>query len=160
MIAQLARRSLQPVRPGAPPRPDPRPDPSIEPRTDPREAHVAALIDHLRRSLIAAEGEEERFHAIFLDRSNAYLGDAGFGRGCGQALVLRMRCVFSRALELGTAGIVVAHNHPSGDCRPSATDIAATRRLGAVGAALDIELLDHLVITRRSVFSMRAGGLL
>jgi DNA repair protein RadC len=156
MIAARARRGLfqgAPVtaaRPGA----------GTAPLADPREAHVAALVDYLRRSLRAAEGVDEKFHAIFLDHRNAYLGDAGFGTGCGPALSLRMRELFSRALELGTAGIVVAHNHPSGDCRPSETDIAATRRLGAVGAALDIELLDHLVITRETVFSMRAGGLL
>lgn len=129
-------------------------------RADQREAHIAAMIDYLRRSLIVQRGEDEKFHAIFLDRRNAYLGDAGFGTGCGPALSLRMRELFFRALELGTAGIVVAHNHPSGICRPSETDIAATRRLHAVGAALDIELLDHLVITRDAVFSMRAGGLL
>ncbi|AOL22580.1 DNA repair protein RadC [Erythrobacter litoralis] len=132
----------------------------VVPNADPREAHVAAMIDHLRRHLIAAQDRDERFHAIFLDRRNAYLGDAGFGTGCGPSLSLRMRELFARALELGTAGIVVAHNHPSGHCRPSQIDIAATRRLQAVGAALDIELLDHLVITREAVFSMRAGGLL
>lgn len=128
--------------------------------TDPREAQIAAMIDHLRRHLIAAQGGDERFHAIFLDRGNAYLGDNGFGTGCGPSLSLRMRDLFGHALELGTAGILVAHNHPSGHCRPSDTDIAATRRLQAVGAALEIELLDHLVITRDAVFSMRAAGLL
>ena len=129
-------------------------------RADPREAQVAAMIDHLRCHLFVAQERDERFHAIFLDRRNSYLGDAGFGHGCGPSLSLRMRELFSRALELGATGIVIAHNHPSGQCRPSATDIAATRRLQAVGAALDIELLDHLVITREAVFSMRAGGLL
>jgi len=134
--------------------------PRIAPSADPREAKIAAMIAHLRSNLIAAQGRDERFHTIFLDRRNAYLGDAGFGTGCGPSLSLRMRELFGRALELRAAGIVVAHNHPSGDCRPSETDIAATRRLQAVGSALDIELLDHLVITRDAVFSMRAGGLL
>ena len=129
-------------------------------QADPREAHVAAMIDYLRESLLVQPDGHERFHAIFLDSRNAYLGDAGFGTGCGPVLSLRMREFFGRALELGTAGIVVAHNHPSGDCRPSRSDIEATRRLRSVGAALDIELLDHLVITRESAFSMRAGGLL
>ncbi|MEQ8771577.1 MAG: JAB domain-containing protein [Erythrobacter sp.] len=140
MIRQMARRSAA--------------------EADPREAHVAAMIAYLRESLFAQGEDDEKFHAIFLDRRNAYLGDAGFGTGCGPALSLRMRELFAHALELGTAGIVVAHNHPSGLCRPSETDIAATCRLSAVGAALDIQLLDHLVITRDAVFSMRAGGLL
>ena len=130
------------------------------PRHDPREAHFRAMIDYLRSTTIASGTRDERFHAIFLDKSNAYLGDAGFGHGCGPSLSLRMRELFGRALELGAGGIVIAHNHPSGDCRPSDSDIAATRRLSAVGAALDIELLDHLVITSDEVFSMRAGGLL
>lgn len=128
-------------------------------QADPREAHVAAMIAYLRESLITAGEDDERFHAIFLDCRNAYLDDAAFGTGCGPSLSLRMRELFGRALDLGAAGIVVAHNHPSGLCRPSDTDIAATRRLSAVGAALDISLLDHLVITRDAVFSMRAGGL-
>lgn len=134
--------------------------PRIASSADPREAQIAAMITHLRSTLIAEQGRDERFHAIFLDRRNTFLADAGFGTGCGPSLSLRMRELFGRALELGAAGIVVAHNHPSGDCRPSETDIAATRRLQAVGSALDIELLDHLVITREAVFSMRAGGLL
>ena len=71
-----------------------------------------------------------------------------------------MRDVFSQALSLGASAIILAHNHPSGNCRPSAQDILATRKFGEIANALDIALLDHLILTDTSVYSMRAGGLL
>ena len=64
------------------------------------------------------------------------------------------------ALRLDARGIILAHNHPSGECRPSGCDIAATHQLAAVASALDIELIDHLIFTHEAVYSMRAGGLL
>ena len=59
---------------------------------------------------------------------------------------------------MGARGLIVAHNHPSGDCRPSRSDILATHRLKEVAIALDIELIDHLILTENAVYSMRAGG--
>ncbi|MGN6495755.1 MAG: JAB domain-containing protein, partial [Tsuneonella sp.] len=57
-------------------------------------------------------------------------------------------------------GFLLAHNHPSGDCRPSEEDVAATRHLAAVGAALELELVDHVIVTRHRALSLRAGGYL
>jgi DNA repair protein RadC len=71
-----------------------------------------------------------------------------------------MRDVFAEALRLGASGMILAHNHPSGECRPSDNDIAATRRLAEVALALDVALIDHLIFTHEAVYSMRAGGLL
>lgn len=125
----------------------------------PAENNVAAMIAYLRH-LICGEGfhHAERFHAVFLDSRNAYLGDTACGDGNGSSLSLRMRELFGRALAVGASSLIVAHNHPSGLCRPSQRDIEATRRLGEIARALDIELLDHLIFTQSAVYSMRAGG--
>jgi DNA repair protein RadC len=64
------------------------------------------------------------------------------------------------ALRHNATGIILAHSHPSGYCRPSGCDIATTRRLAQVAQALDIALVDHLIFTADAVYSMRAGGLL
>ena len=72
--------------------------------------------------------------------------------------MLRLRELFARGLSLGADGMIMAHNHPSGDCRPSSCDIEATLRIAELGKSLEIELIDHLIFTQKSVYSMRWGG--
>ena len=119
----------------------------------------SAVIDFLRAKVILKPLENERFHVLFVDERRSYLGDAPMGSGGANCLSLRMRDLFARALSLRAYGIVVAHNHPSDQCRPSRSDIVSTRRLEQVATALDIELLDHLIFTRGAVYSMRAGAI-
>ena len=103
---------------------------------------------------------EERLHAIFADAAGRYLADEPVSSGSAARIEARVRPLVERALALGAGGFLLAHNHPSGRCRPSADDIAATDRLGAIVAAIDLTLIDHLIITRSRVFSMRLGGCL
>lgn len=117
-----------------------------------------AMIDFLRAMVIAKPFEAERFHVLFVDQNRSYLGDAPLGLGGNGSLSLRMRDLFSKALLCGANGILIAHNHPSGQCRPSRADIVSTRRLETVATALDIELVDHLIFTKDAVYSMRAGA--
>lgn len=120
----------------------------------------AAMVNYLRAMVLDPTGRAEKFHALFVDADRNYLGDAPMGQGDVDSLTVRMRDVFGRALTLDARGILIAHNHPSGHCRPSQFDISATCRLKHIANALDIELLDHLIFTRKSAYSMRAGGLL
>ena len=128
---------------------------SPEERTRARER---AIVDLLRKMVLSREPVEEHFHAVFVDDKREYLGDAPLGRGGKGHLSLRMRDLFGCALSIGADGIVIAHNHPSGLCRPSRYDIEATAKLRTVAEALDIKLLDHLIFTQSAVYSMRAGG--
>lgn len=123
-----------------------------------RRTQLASIIIYLQEIFAVACPGEERFHAIFLDAARGYLDDCVIGHGPSAHLAIRMRELFARALSLGARGLIVAHNHPSGDCRPSESDIAATHRLREIARALDIELLDHLIVTREKIYSMRAGG--
>lgn len=116
------------------------------------------LIEFLRSMLVIPGGQCERFHAVFVDEHRNYLDDAPLGEGSAWCLTVRMRDLFSRALAVQAHGLVIAHNHPSGQCRPSQFDIEATRRLKEVAGALDIEIVDHLILTTSAVYSMRAGG--
>ena len=122
--------------------------------TDPQ---FAALFDYLHRAFGIADDNRERFHVVYLDRNRRYLDDCVLASGSSIHLPIRLRELFARALRLNASAIVVAHNHPSGDCRPSRHDIQATERLRDIGQALDIELLDHLIFTRVKAYSMRAG---
>lgn len=135
-------------------------------RSRPREAELsqeqrtAALIDYLRSVVLAPPTVHERGHVIFLDHASGWLGDTAFGLGGMSTLSVRMRTLLGEALRLDAAGLILAHSHPSGQCRPSGCDIAATHRLSQVARALDITLVDHLIFTHDAVYSMRAGGLL
>ena len=73
---------------------------------------------------------------------------------------LPLRSIIARALELDSRSLIVAHNHPSGDCRPSPADIAATRRLAETAASLNIRLHDHLIFAGADCRSFRELGLL
>ena len=117
-----------------------------------------AMIDFLRNMVIGNYGRTERLHALFLDERRSYLGDAPLGQGTDRRLSVRMREMFGKALSLNANGIIIAHNHPSGFCRPSQSDISATRRAQSVAEALDIHLIDHLIFTCDAAYSMRAGG--
>ena len=71
-----------------------------------------------------------------------------------------VRDIMVDAARLGSAGVMLAHNHPSGDSSPSREDCAATRKLARAGEAIDLAILDHLVFAGGSCSSMRRLGLL
>jgi DNA repair protein RadC len=73
---------------------------------------------------------------------------------------LPLRSVISDVLSLGSSGILIAHNHPSGDPRPSQSDCVATRRLACAAQAIDCRLIDHLVFGGGECTSFRSLGLL
>ena len=93
---------------------------------------------------------DDRARCIHLTRHD---GDEG-----GASLPLRQ--VIADASVHGSAGVIIAHNHPSGDPSPSAFDRQITRRLALAGEAIDLTVLDHLVIAGKQCSSMRAMGLL
>jgi DNA repair protein RadC len=77
-----------------------------------------------------------------------------------ESVALPIRAIVGRALALDARGLVIAHNHPSGDPGPSAADIAATRRLAHACEPLDIRLHDHLIFASGECTSFRLEGLL
>ena len=80
--------------------------------------------------------------------------------GKATSVGLPVREIVTDALRLGSAGVVVAHNHPSGDARPSDADYRATRKLARAAEAIDLAVLDHLIFAADDCSSMRRMGLL
>ncbi len=80
--------------------------------------------------------------------------------GDADGAALPIRDIVADAARHGSKGLILAHNHPSGDPSPSATDKSITRRLALVGEAMDVTILDHLVIAGSECRSMRQMGLL
>jgi DNA repair protein RadC len=83
-------------------------------------------------------------------------------RHCGSAweTSLPLRQIIADAVLYGSAGIILAHNHPSGDSTPSESDCRATRRLACAAEALDCAIVDHLVFAGGACSSFRRMGLL
>jgi DNA repair protein RadC len=115
-----------------------------------------AIHSYLRSRIGGAP--EERLHAIFADAGRGYLADEPVVMGSASRIEARVRPLIERALTLGASGVLLAHNHPSGRCRPSVDDVSGTIRLAEIAEALELTLIDHLIVTRTRVFSMRLGG--
>jgi DNA repair protein RadC len=114
-----------------------------------------ALGQHLRLRLGFAS--EETALAIHIDAAGGYAGEQLLAQGGVGSVPVPIRQIVRRALELGSRSVLLAHNHPSGRPLPSARDYEVTDRLRSALSTVEIGLLDHLVVTRRSVFSMQAG---
>jgi DNA repair protein RadC len=80
------------------------------------------------------------------------------GEGACGFVSISLRALVSRAIDLGAAGVVILHNHPSGVSDPSEQDVADTRRLAQLLEKLDLALVDHLIVAGSSIQSMRGGG--
>jgi DNA repair protein RadC len=110
--------------------------------------------------LTMAHGAEEHIRVLFLNAQNRMIGDVIVSQGTIDQAPLYPRAIIRQALEVGATGVIVAHNHPSGDPEPSEDDIAVTKSLAAVGQFLDIAVLDHLVLGTAGCVSLRSRGLL
>ncbi len=102
----------------------------------------------------------EEFHLLTLDALNRITRDLLITRGILNSSLVHPREVFRAAIAESAAGIVVVHNHPSGNPTPSADDKAVTRQLVEAGRILDVPVCDHLVVGGDKYFSFAEAGLL
>jgi DNA repair protein RadC len=116
---------------------------------------------------IAAGLEVEKFWVLCLNRKNRLVKRVEITSGTATAALAHPREVFRAAIREAASAVVCAHNHPSGDPAPSAPDLHATRQIREAARAVDIDLLDHVIIGRaaadplgRGYFSFREAGLL
>lgn len=107
-----------------------------------------------------AFGPIEQLRVLYLDAAGRLVADELQGRGCTSELAIYPRQIVRRGLEVNAAGLILAHNHPSGDQRPSRADIDATRRVAEACNALGMILHDHLIVTLSGWSSFRLLGLL
>ena len=103
---------------------------------------------------------EERLCTVYLDRSRQFLCAETRTAGSRSALEVSVRAIIHRALDLQAYSMIIAHNHPSGDCRPSAHDVASTNMLCQTARALEIDVEDHFIVASNKIFSIRQGKLL
>ena len=100
----------------------------------------------------------EQFYILLLNRANRILGFVKISEGGVSGTVVDPKKIFQIALKANASGIILAHNHPSGNIQPSASDEAITAKIVAAGKFLEISVLDHLVITNECYFSFSDEG--
>lgn len=102
----------------------------------------------------------ESFNVLLLNRANRVKGMFTVSKGGVAGTVVDAKMIFAAAVKTLACSLILAHNHPSGNRRPSQADIDLTRKLIRAGEALDITVLDHLILTKESYYSFADEGVI
>ncbi|MNW96100.1 hypothetical protein D3C86_255270 [compost metagenome] len=121
------------------------------PQISTSEQAYKVLIDNWDMNLI---NYIEQAKMILLNRNNRVLGIVNLSTGGSASTVMDSRILFTIALKATATSIIICHNHPSGNLRPSSEDIRITEKIKQAGKLLEIEVHDHLIISENSYFSM------
>lgn len=118
------------------------------------------IYDFLMASVYDKESIDvkESFYAVFVDSAYNTKGFIKVGEGGVNGVIVDPKIVFSAALKCLATGIVLTHNHPSGNCHPSEIDRQLTKQLIAGGELLEIKIIDHIIVSRTGYYSMKAYG--
>ena len=104
--------------------------------------------------------KREHFRILFMNKKNELIADEIQGSGTVDHTPAYPREIMKRSLELGATALILMHNHPSGDPKPSAADIDMTNTIIDAAKPFDITIHDHIVIARNGYTSFRDQGLI
>jgi DNA repair protein RadC len=117
---------------------------------------VANVVAILEDELVPAD--REKLICLILNARHILIGLEIVSIGTLTASLAHPREIFKGAILKNAAGIILAHNHPSGDPSPSDEDIRLTKRIAQAGAVLGIDLLDHLILAEQGSYSFKTAG--
>ena len=103
--------------------------------------------------------KKEHFLVLLLDARNRLIRSVEISVGSLDASIVHPREVFKEAIGESASRLILVHNHPSGDPKPSEADIEITGRLAAAGKILGLEILDHIIIGNKNASSLKEEGL-
>ncbi|TDB60091.1 JAB domain-containing protein [Arundinibacter roseus] len=101
---------------------------------------------------------QEEMYLVICNRANEIVGYKKLSSGGMSGCIVDLKILFGIALKCAACGIILAHNHPSGNLQPSDADIRLTKQVKEVGKMMDIHLLDHLIVTSGGFNSMSDCG--
>lgn len=126
----------------------------VVPESERVKISSSTSVVQLFRKLWSSQMEiKEEFYVLLLDRANHVLGYHVLSQGGTSATVVDPKILFALAVESLASNIIIAHNHPSGSLKPSEQDIRLTNKVKTAGKSLDINLLDHIIITKEGHYS-------
>jgi len=122
---------------------------------------VADVADFIRMTFNKGEIElQEQFIVLYLSQSNKVIGYYRHSKGAINATIADTRIILATALKSAAVAMIIAHNHPSGNLKPSLADEQLTKKIKESAALMDIRLLDHVIVTKESYYSFAEEGLL
>ena len=101
---------------------------------------------------------QEEFKVLLLNRANIVLGIYNLSKGGVSGTMVDIKLLLASAIKANASSIIVAHNHPSGNLKPSENDIRLTKKIKDGALLLDVTLLDHLIVTKVSYYSFSDEG--
>jgi len=102
----------------------------------------------------------EEFWILFLNRANIVTGKSSISSGGMSGTVVDPKMIFKSALDAKAVSIILCHNHPSGNVKPSQQDIDLTKKIVAAGKLMEISVLDHVIVAQSGFFSFADEGLM
>lgn len=100
----------------------------------------------------------EKFFCLYLNRNNEVIGHALISQGSATGTMVEVKFIIKFALDMNAQAIVLSHNHPSGKLSPIQPDITITNKIKQAAKLFDIQLLDHIIITKESSYSSANNG--
>lgn len=125
-----------------------------------RAQEIRAVDQIVRNARIIKNKKKEHLLAYFLNARNQLIKREIISIGTLTASLAHPREIFAPAIGKAAAGVVLVHNHPSGDPSPSEEDMRLTKRIEQAGRILGIELLDHVIVAENGAYSFKAAGCL
>jgi DNA repair protein RadC len=103
---------------------------------------------------------QEQFVVLYLNRANKVIGSYQLSKGGITGTIADVRLILSVALKTLATGLILAHNHPSGNLKPSEADIQLTQKVKDAAKLMDIEVLDHMILSSNGYFSFTDDGII
>ena len=103
---------------------------------------------------------QEQFVVLYLNRANRVIGSYQLSKGGITGTIADVRLILSVALKTLASGLILAHNHPSGNLKPSEADIQLTQKVKDAAKLMDIEVLDHMILSSNGYFSFTDDGII
>jgi len=104
--------------------------------------------------------QHEEFHVMFLNRANVIIDSIKISSGGTTGTVMDVKLIIRHALDRLAQGIIISHNHPSGNKQPSTADTQITHKVRDAAALMDVNLLDHIIIADNDYFSFADEGMI
>jgi DNA repair protein RadC len=104
--------------------------------------------------------DHEEIWGLLLNKANKVKYNFNISKGGITETITDIRLIFKKALEIGATAIIMCHNHPSGNLKPSKSDIELTKRMVEAGKIMDIKILDHIIISNKDFFSFKEQDML
>ncbi|PZD78535.1 RadC family protein [Mesonia sp. K7] len=123
--------------------------------TQSRDAFQLAL-EHWNKDTIELQ---EEVKVLLLNRANVVIGIFDVSKGGISSCIIDIKLILSVALKSIASAIIIMHNHPSGNLKPSQQDVDMTRKLSSACNTVELKLLDHLIITKEDYYSLADNGL-